>query len=174
MKQDNLPEDEVNRAMLGEYLRFWNTLAPTLTNEQDDVRIVAEIEKLRQEYAADKSEFRKMVGKIISDYPGTLNAHHRVRANRRTLDAYIACLAFRQEHKRWPKNLAEVGIIGDRDFDILANGPLHYKVTDDGIRVWNVGRNGVDDGGITRTEAVVAKRGADNSDNVYIYPWPKR
>ena len=168
-----LPDNDVHRAFVGEYMRFWNTLAPALAAEKDEAKIVEKIEAVRSQFLASRSKPQNTVGELISSYPTALNEHRRVAANRRTLDAYIACLAFRHEHKRWPKNLAEAGITGEQNYDALSSGPLHYRATDQEMRVWNVGRNGVDDGGLTRREAVGSKRGIDHYDNVFIYPWPE-
>lgn len=73
----------------------------------------------------------------------------RSMARLRALAAGIACERFRQANGRWPKELAETpkAILAEIPRDPYVDEPLKYKVLPDGIVVYSVGEDRVDDGG---------------------------
>lgn len=83
----------------------------------------------------------------------------------RATRAFIDVLQFRNHHGRWPESLAEAGV---RALDPFDAEPLRYRREGEGFRIWSVGPNTRDDGGVT-------KAGGDSEvadDLAVIYPLP--
>jgi hypothetical protein len=62
----------------------------------------------------------------------------------------LAVERFRRAHQRWPATLTELvpAYLPAVPTDPYSGDPLLYKVFDDGVAVYSVGKNGVDDGGV--------------------------
>ena len=80
--------------------------------------------------------------------------------------AFVRTFRFQAENGRWPKSLAEI----ECDFpDPLNQGkPIQARFGDYEVRLWSVGRNKTDDGGLYRGED--PKRNTDDT----VYVWPAR
>ena len=64
----------------------------------------------------------------------------------------LAVAQFQIRHGRWPRALEELApdFIEAISDDRFAEGPLKYVVSDDGVIVYSVGKDGQDDGGCER------------------------
>ena len=72
------------------------------------------------------------------------------RASREAACAAIAAELFHRTHARWPASAADLAAFngGRAPADPWAEGPIRMAVDNDGFRMWSVGRDGKDDGGV--------------------------
>jgi hypothetical protein len=66
-------------------------------------------------------------------------------------EAGLACERFRIKHQRWPDSLAELvnaKLLDDIPLDPFDGQPLRFKRVKDGIAIYSVGYDNVDDGGV--------------------------
>ena len=63
----------------------------------------------------------------------------------------IACERYRLKHGRWPKSLDDLADFGfaKTPVDPFDGQPLRYLIEADGVIIYSVGKNGIDDGGDT-------------------------
>jgi hypothetical protein len=76
--------------------------------------------------------------------------------------AFVRAFRFRAENGRWPKDLEEI----ESAFpDLLNPGKtIQAKFSETEVRVWSVGRDRKDDGGVLRSEA------GDGEDTGFVWP----
>lgn len=67
-------------------------------------------------------------------------------AQTRTLDAIIACEAFRLKNNRWPENLDELApeFLEAVPIDPFDGKPLRFAIKPNGVQVWSIGKNRLD------------------------------
>jgi competence protein ComGC len=78
------------------------------------------------------------------------DANRRTRANMRCAMVGIAAERYRLAHEEWPASLDELvkkGWIASVPLDPYDGQPLRYKLRHDGVTVYSVGPDGVDNGG---------------------------
>jgi hypothetical protein len=80
-----------------------------------------------------------------------MEADTRTRAHCATSVAALACERYRRLYGHWPETLADIPrtVLPKVPEDPFTGRPLLYRRTADGVVVYAVGPNGVDDGGIT-------------------------
>lgn len=78
-------------------------------------------------------------------------AEQRVEAQQGLLLLHLALHKFRQDHGSWPKSLHEISAAGmsSMPLDPFSNQAFIYQVTDGGYRLYSVGENKIDDGGVS-------------------------
>ena len=86
------------------------------------------------------------------------------RAKLKATAAGIAALRYRNDKGRWPETLEALApkYLDKVPIDPLSGGSLMYKVLDDGIVIYSVGENGVDDGGQGYISGTGARTDADD------------
>jgi hypothetical protein len=78
-------------------------------------------------------------------------AVQRSYAYQRCAIVMLAAERFRKRYDRWPESLDELkttGLLAEIPTDPYIGGPLKWKRTADGVIIYSVGRNQVDDGGV--------------------------
>jgi hypothetical protein len=100
------------------------------------------------------------VGVIAPVFGRTPIAMDRLRAVRRCILAAVAVLEHRNARGAWPETLAAAGVDLLDPFD---GKPLRFKAVGGGFRVWSVGDDLKDDGGLTR------KEGQGSYDEVLVF-----
>lgn len=98
---------------------------------------------------------------------GGLDDYSWLLAVERTQAAKIAVLRFKAERGRFPKTLADAGV---KSLDPFAKSPLKYSTKGDSFRVWSVGQDLRDSGGLVREELAALKRRWEGEDLVAAYP----
>jgi len=86
----------------------------------------------------------------------------RARSRKTHLLAAVRVLEHRAKTGAWPTTLSEAGAEFEDPYD---GSPLRFRLDGAGFRVWSVGEDGNNNGGLTREEA----NGAP-SDEVLVYP----
>lgn len=162
-----LPADKVLRAQYVRLLLFWNQVFSEL-----GVGVDRFDEVLRQAWAThgkagDPTSFalRFFLGDdsfVREHWP---DAERRRQAQAAKTRGLLAALRFRAENGRFPTSLAEAGVELTDPFD---GQSLRYRVEGDGVRVWSIGRDRIDDGGVALLER--AGPGQRSDDLVSRYP----
>ena len=97
----------------------------------------------------------------------------RVRASQAGLIGTLAILRFEKENGRLPNDWDELfnkGYLNTIPMDPFSDKPLVYKKTDDGFRLYSVGLNFTDDGGVPGTDKNGKPRQwGENGDEIF---WP--
>jgi hypothetical protein len=128
----------------------------------DDERIV--LDALDQR-ALEIQEGNRMAWPTLSTFlpvfRGLAESLDRARFRRRSLLAALDVLDHRRKTGAWPSELP-AGYIDPYD-----GKPLRYKIDGDGFRIWSVGANKTDEGGLTDREDTIG-----SGDEVLIYPRP--
>ena len=81
--------------------------------------------------------------------------YRRNRMRGEMVGAVVAAAGFRAEKGKWPATLGELGTAGAVKDIYSKDGAeaVRYVVTEKGVRVYSVGPNGVDDGGVNGSAA---------------------
>jgi dsDNA-binding SOS-regulon protein len=97
----------------------------------------------------------------------------RQRQGRVALITVLGVLRYKKDRGRYPTELDEVvegGYISQLPRDFYSDGPMQYKITDDGFMLYSVGFNFEDDGGVMEEDSDGRKRKwSKNGDFVF---WP--
>ncbi len=85
-------------------------------------------------------------------------SHLRSQGQLRSLASVLACERYRMQHKAWPaslESLVEAKLLSTVPLDPCDGKPLRYRRTLEGLVVYSVGDNRVDDGGDMPRDLVV-------------------
>jgi hypothetical protein len=107
-------------------------------------------EAFNQVDKATRASSAMVVRLLMPGIAKTSQANRRTRANLRCALAGVAAERYRLEHAKWPGSLDELakqGWIAAVPLDPFDGQPLRYKIVADGVRIYSVGLDGVDDGG---------------------------
>ena len=122
-------------------------------------RTAGELRRMEAPFRDDMyTSFVAMLGEMhVSSIVRSLESEWRTRTSFRLAQTAIAVERFRLEHERWPENLSELvpEYLDEvpRDLFCFDGEPLRYVVRPDGSRrIYSVGENHRDHGGVTRQE----------------------
>ncbi len=170
IQRDGLPRSASSRAVAAEIMRYWNEFYPRVQAGETDIKLGRDMEARAAAMANSGLIPQVIASGLQSNYASIYVGQERMFANRLTLNAFLVTLRYRQQHDRWPASLAEAGLSPAESTDLLTGGPLGYRAKGSEVRVWNVGLNKTDQGGIAQVEA---KPNGPGYDEVYLHPWPK-
>lgn len=124
-----------------------------------------------KELNAKRSPFTIMAGMLLPALSKATDKANRAQATAGL--AIVACALERHRlaHGAFPPSLAELvpAYLPSVPTDWMGGGPLHYERTDDGwFRLWSIGLNGKDDGGVFRK---LTDNGRSQSEDLD-WPWP--
>jgi hypothetical protein len=160
-----LPRDPAWRALLGHSL---NELLPMLRELNPDGsfrdeaafwKAAAKMEKRAGENSHAINVIHSLILPSLTRYVESLNDSD---ARFATVSAFAKVVAFRNKHGFYPAALAEAGVTTVDPFSDEGK-PLGYSAKDGKMRVWSIGRNKVDDKGLTDREALAR----DEKDTKY-------
>jgi hypothetical protein len=93
-------------------------------------------------------------------------AFEKMGANRACAKAMIEVILFRNRHGHFPETLEEAGVHALDPFD---RKPLKYRVTEKGFRIYCVGNDGKDDGGLFYWERP-KNEGSRRDEPIAVFP----
>lgn len=144
-----LPRDPLHQAMLSDYLKLWIRVSDSADSLGRFTDLAAVEDILTAEYERAKaSELPIDVLKLVAipTYRSLLKTFVQIRAEHHMMQALGEVVAFRDANRRWPKSLAEAGVEPIPDPN-SPNGVAKYSAGPEGVAIWMVGENGIDDGG---------------------------
>lgn len=139
----------------------WLTGGYIKADEETAIRyylhLLDEIDKPTLEYLTRKDPALEKIGDgiyimsrlLLPAVSRGIEQGEALRARARASAACIAALRYRNETGRWPANLDELvpKYLVRTPADPFSAKPLRYAVLEDGVMIYSVGPNGVDDGG---------------------------
>ena len=87
---------------------------------------------------------------LMPSVPGIIDMVDQTAARREMTRLAFALAAYRAENGSYPVKLADLSpkYLAKVPTDLFSDGDFQYETTDDGYRLWSVGPDGVDDGGM--------------------------
>jgi hypothetical protein len=167
LRRDGLPEGLVDRAYLARHLQAWTEAHDLMSRHPGDFRAQARVvEQISTRYDSRRRLSLGLNAVLFPVFAQAGEAYVRREAKERVTLALAKAMEFKSKHGRFPQSLDELGPLPPDPFDGQA---LRYLETDDGIRIYSVGENGRDDGGLDASEL---PRGVNRreSDVVASYP----
>jgi hypothetical protein len=107
-------------------------------------------EAFNQVDKATRASSARLVRLLMPAVTKVSQANRRTQANLRCALAGVAAERYRLERGQWPASLDELakhGWIAAVPLDPFDGQPLRYKLVPDGVLIYSVGLDGVDDGG---------------------------
>ncbi len=168
LKRTGLPDDPTARAYLDRGLRFWIEAEAIFQREGGDPRRIApKMDELAAKYSRTHSANNAVLQIELPAYTQLFPVTLRRLADEAVTKALIRALIVHAETGKFPASISEVP--GDWT-DPCGDKPLRLKPQPGGIRIYSVGPDGKDDGGISWKER---KKGAKAYDVVAAYPMAK-
>ncbi len=169
--RSGLPRDPLTRSQVGYGLRRWLPLLQTLRVDgtpKNEEQFSLALERFSKDVGADSWLVGALFEFATPSFESAVRAWRVAEVRKDMALAYGQIVNFRQTNGRWPKSLDEAGVASlDRMRSSL--GPFGYRVESGGIRIWSVGRDGRDDGGVSRKERVRQNRRDLGYDEVFIF-----
>jgi len=157
-------EDRFVDAFPGTILRGQPRLLRLMNQAVDAARLPSEQQGLAFEQLdkAAHASGTPLVRRFMQDVQKRSLASRRAQANLRCAMVGIAAERYRVDRGQWPASLDELakdGWIAAVPLDPCDGQPLRYKLVADGVLIWSVGLDGVDDGGRVNRDSWTAPGG---------------
>jgi hypothetical protein len=150
LRRDGAPRGTVERAFLARHLQMWAEAERRMARHPDDVRAQSRVvQELSARLDGERRLSHLTSALFFPVFTQAADAYVRREATERTVLAAARVLEFEARHGRFPDRLEEVGALSPDPFD---GEPLRYRQTDDGFRVYSVGSNMRDEGGLVPSE----------------------
>ncbi len=93
-----------------------------------------------------------MTNLLLKGFDRYIDLSFRVIGEARAMRAAIACERFRLRHERWPSELSEVcpELLDRLPVDPFDGKPIRYSIVAEGIQLWTIAEDGIDNGGDIR------------------------
>ncbi len=164
--RSGVPSGLIERGFMARVLQYWIQAFKVMDEHPGDpVAVSTGLDRLAQDATKSKSASNTIVAVLLPVFAQAGQAEVTGTATFRCKLALAKILRWRLAHHRFPKDLVEAGV---ELKDPFSGRPLRYRASGDSVRVWSVGPNLVDDGGIARSE--VTGRQTDDWDIVGAYP----
>jgi hypothetical protein len=155
LRRDGLPSDTMPRALMARIVQAWNeAYRDTNGFQMPPLELGQRLDAL-QERSEKRNGLSRFVVPIM--FPLTSSAAATVvtlDARRAVLRAYAKAMIAQAQTGKWPSHVDEN--------DPFTGKPLRVKVTEKGLRIYSVGKDRRDDGGLLRRETKgQIKRGED-------------
>jgi len=141
-----MPPGQTERAYLTRILECWNRAWPSIASQDKDPIAQTALIESEASRVNDAKGASYVFGKIVFPVFNQAGlAVARIWTNNQVTSASVRVALFRARNQRYPKNLAEAGVTSTKD---PFGDALRYRVDKAGYRVWSVGPNKSDDGGL--------------------------
>jgi hypothetical protein len=167
LRRTGFPVNEIGRANMACLLELWAKAAPVMKFD-DPILIATALERLISQATAHPTGSNMLAAILFPVFDQVGQAIVVDQANVQVSRALIGALAFRAEHGTFPTSLTQVP---GKWVDPFTGSQLHLKVKDGEIRIYSVGPDKKDNGGISRTERQAHPNAANGGwDVVAAYP----
>jgi len=146
---DRLRGGGYRKQHVAEHVRFYTAIIELIKESPDGPKRKSEaMTSIRNRRSA-------AVAKSLEMVDSALDAEPRQRAILSSIACALAAERFRRDAGRWPKSLSELvpAYLMNVPTDSFDLQPLRYKRLSDGVVIYAVGPNAVDDGGAVHTPA---------------------
>lgn len=143
------PKGLMARAFLTRALQFWNAFFATAKDGEDPLALTKRLDQLMKADASHTGLSYRINDILMPVFSQAGIACVRMVALQRCTDAFLKVMAYRAQHRSFPSTLADAGASLIDPFD---GQPLRYRHNTDSCRVYSVGADGDDNGGVMRRE----------------------
>lgn len=170
IKRDGLPDGVKDRAFMARHLQAWTKAWPTITNPNlDAVEATKPLEEMSQSVEKEPGLSYLLLKIMFPVFSQAGAAAVRAEAMDNATVALIRVLEYKHQHGAFPRHLAEA----KADLmDPFTKKTLRYKRSREGVRIYSLGFDKVDDGGLSRSELAKISGDSTNAkgDDVVAYP----
>lgn len=147
--ESGVPVKEIQRSVETSLLKH---LVPLVKELSDDLAKFRETKKaIKNYYSAVASDpMKRMLEHFAIVSVESASSLVRDLSMRRMLLILVACLRHYNEHDTWPESIPN---LGDTSIDPFSGKPFKMITSAHSLRLYSVGPNGRDDGGISQQEA---------------------
>jgi hypothetical protein len=150
LRRDGWPESQAAQALMVRHLETWVQIREHIQAAGDDaMRLAHMIESLSEQAQIDTSASNLTNREMLRHYPRALWGATEGRAAILTIHTLGRVMIFEARHGRFIQSLAELGEVPTDPFD---NQPLRYWHRNGAVRVYALGPNLKDGGGLDRRE----------------------
>ncbi|MBS1715113.1 MAG: hypothetical protein JST30_12335 [Armatimonadetes bacterium] len=158
------PKSQTDRAYMARYLQHFSYAMREAQKPGTDLRsLSAELDRRQNSWAVRQKPSYALSAVLVPEFHPIADAIVKVKASYLSEKALAGVLLYQASHGSWPKDLAMAGVNAVDPFD---GQPLRYSATENSVRIWSVGPDMSDDGGLSRRE----NEGSERSDIVASYP----
>lgn len=156
-----LPPSLRTDAYVARSLQFWNAVVSGVEADDGYETLRRVWQAAAERYARADDPTAVVLRMSLAIGVDRLDVRRVRAASFATTRGLLRAMRFWAENGRFPASLAEAGLELTDPFD---GQPLRYRVEDDGVRVWSIGRDGVDHGG--RLHREIREAGGEGWDVV--------
>lgn len=151
LRLDGPPATEEGRAKLTAWLEAWTPILRQANGRQPDFgRLEHDLIKTAAEAEKDQRPEAALNRELFSAYPELFDLLRTAVANQVLLQELAKVVSFQRTNGRFPARLSD---LGNPALDPFTGAPLKYRVRENGVILFSVGRDGQDDGGRTSRQA---------------------
>lgn len=172
-----VPQSVAERAFLARHLQAWSLIFRDIRSGRGPLEISRRADAIAQEMEEKRTASHVLNAILFPVFSQAGAAYVRVEANRRALQGLSKVVAYRTRTGRCPATLAAAGFNETDPFD---GKPMRMVVKGEQVRVYSVGADGKDDGGVMAQEQGKSPQAQGVANDVAaIYPsslrntWPK-
>lgn len=164
LQRTGLPRTIENRAYMTRLMQIWTEASPVIGNFRNDPeRMCIELERIGDRWLARHSVSNQLNSFLFPVGSGTWSCVGRAQAELATTRALIGALIIRAKTGKLPMSIGEIP--GDH-IDPFSKKPLVLKRSGSSIRIYSIGLNKRDDGGLVPHEVA----GVESDDIVAADP----
>lgn len=168
LQRTGLPEDTAARAFIARHMRMWSETGEAMKRHPNDADAVAsEMDRIARKYEGDWSLSSGLDIVLYPLFSEATDAIRVCRADRVVTDALLSALIVRARTGNLPTG---IGQLPNAKLDPFSKKPLLLKTDGQAIRIYSVGRNRQDDGGIEQREIPSGPSDRTKFDIVAAYP----
>jgi hypothetical protein len=170
LQRSGLPDDIMSRSAATRFLQAWTEIKPLMVRYHDDPeKLATGIKGITTGLESRSGLSNYLVTLLLPEYTYVGRSIVTLQARRRTTEALIAALQTQARTGKMPTRIEE---IPGSSIDPFSGKALRLKLQKGGLRIYSVGSNRTDDGGLESREMKNGKR--DDGDIVAAYPPIKR
>ncbi len=146
LRHDGLPDGTMQRAMMARILQAWTEAADATDRFRlPPIELGKRFDAVGAKYETKRGMSQTLVA-ILFPSVGTMSrAFVNLDAKRAVALGFAEAMDVQARTGRWPSTMSPI--------DPFTGKPLRLRSDEKGFRVWSVGRDGLDDGGLSRREA---------------------
>ena len=152
IKRSGYPDSLLSRAMLARVLQAWTRVGPAVNTLHDDPEKLAKTIDAQVESTTHNQRMSDMFTNIVFPVLSQAGeAEVRAHAMENCTLALIGALQYQAKNGAYPSSISQIPGHWVDPFD--GGKPLRLKRTEDGIRIYSLGPDRVDAGGVTQAES---------------------
>lgn len=162
-----MPQDVKYKAMMARHLEAWTLIKTAIDRfPGDTAKLITAVDEIATDWSKKQTVSYLIPAITLGPLSQAGNAVLELQARSIATRALLAAMQFRVKSRRWPTGIEE---IQGKWIDPFSGQPLKLNLKEGGIRIYSVGPNGKDDGGIRQSE-ITDDGHANNYDIVASYP----